>query len=293
MPWYLCSGGLGSSHTVTVRVQSYLTVAIFTCTVRPLDRLSSQGSPGLPKWYNDPSRLLNPPPPGRTCTRATPTPSAPAVDAQPVKSDIAALKPPPLSLYAHSRVCSPLVISSPCKTPLLDNRLSSSSHFKARTRAASPSFWETRGSQNQLSGEKKKEERKQKKKGRKKGRKLCAKANHEAAASQTTVASGQLAVSTCLGLHRSDGLLHPASCRLLQTYMRLSLYPRPTACRKSTAACVRAAVLVQVQLRARAKGPSLTARKLKRLWICSYEALRTQVTLLRKTPFACAVFGPM
>ncbi|UKZ57716.1 hypothetical protein TrVGV298_011576 [Trichoderma virens] len=167
MPWYLCSGGLGSSHTVTVRVQSYLTVAIFTCTVRPLDRLSSQGSPGLPKWYNDPSRLLNPPPPGRTCTRATPTPSAPAVDAQPVKSDIAALKPPPLSLYAHSRVCSPLVISSPCKTPLLDNRLSSSSHFKARTRAASPSFWETRGSQNQLSGEKKrKRENRRKREGK-------------------------------------------------------------------------------------------------------------------------------
>ncbi|KAL6822181.1 hypothetical protein V8C40DRAFT_40983 [Trichoderma camerunense] len=69
--------------------------------------------------------------------------------------------------------------------------------------------------------------------------------------------------------------------------MQLSLYPRPNACRKSTAARVRAVVLIRDQLRDRGKGPSLTARQLKRLWICSYEALRTQVTLLRKSPSTC------
>ncbi|KAK0758489.1 LOW QUALITY PROTEIN: hypothetical protein N5P37_008887 [Trichoderma harzianum] len=75
-------------------------------------------------------------------------------------------------------------------------------------------------------------------------------------------------------IRRLDILLHLSSCRLLQTYMQLSLYPRPNACRKSTAARVRAAVLIRDQLRDRGKGPSLTARQLKRLWICSYEALR-------------------
>ncbi|KAL7959711.1 hypothetical protein V8C34DRAFT_279202 [Trichoderma compactum] len=68
-------------------------------------------------------------------------------------------------------------------------------------------------------------------------------------------------------------------------------YPRPNACRKSTAARVGAAVLIRAQLRDRGKGPSLTARQLKRRGICSYEALRTQVTLLRKVHLP--VFGPM
>lgn len=41
---------------------------------------------------------------------------------------------------------------------------------------------------------------------------------------------------------------------------------------------------IQAWMGDRGKGLSLTAVNLKRLWIRSYEALRTQVTLLRKVP---------
>ncbi|KAF3062729.1 hypothetical protein CFAM422_010762, partial [Trichoderma lentiforme] len=216
-----------------------------------------------------------------------PTPGAPAADTQIVHQILYLSDHPPHALHTPP-ASSPHWSFPVLAIPLVDNRLSSSSHFKAgQPGQLRPLSGRTRGSQKRSSGEKKEKGRRKKQEQSAKKRIMNQKIQQPCLKSEQPTTSGQFAGLTCLSSHRSDRLSHPSSCRLLQTYMQLSLYPRPNACRKSTAARVRAAVLIRDQLRDRGKGPSLTARQLKRLWICSYEALRTQVTLLRKSPSTC------
>jgi hypothetical protein len=89
-------------------------------------------------------------------------------------SDIVPLRPPPSCSTHTSRFFSPHWSFPVLAIPLVDNRLSSSSHFKAGQPAQlRPLSGGTRGSQKRSSGEKKEKGRK------KKASTICKKANHE------------------------------------------------------------------------------------------------------------------